>query len=106
VRVRAIAEPCLAWGSPHDALHCHMVEPHLLDAAEPDLVTPLPLTTVAPGTLLTALRRLPLINRLLLPGPELVWEMVRIYRVRLQRTVGGRCSSADCFAAALLAIAP
>jgi hypothetical protein len=106
VRVRALAEPCPAWGSPHSPLHCRRLAPVLVDPAGTDLADPLPLV-VRPGSpLLAALRRLPLAGGLLAAAPAPPWEVLRTYRVRLQAAPGSSCGAVSCFAALLLAVAP
>jgi hypothetical protein len=106
VQVRAIAEPCLAWGSPHDALHCHTLQPQLVDSREPDLVNPLPLALETQSPVLRALRHLPVLKRLLLPPPAPPWEMVRTYGIRLQHGTGEGCKIDTSFKAVLLAVRP
>jgi hypothetical protein len=106
VRVRALAEPCPAWGSPHGPLHCREPEPVLVDPAGTDLADPLPLV-VGPGSpLLAALRRLPLAGGWVPALPSPAWDVLNTYRVRLQAAPGSNCDAATCFAALLLDVTP
>lgn len=106
VRVRALIEPCPAWGSLHHALVCATLRPDLVDPAGSDLADPLPLATGARSPLVATLGRLPLISRLVPSVPTPRWEVLRTYRVRLHIAAGDRCGTPTCFEAHLLDVTP
>lgn len=106
VHVRAIAEPCQAWGSPSDTLQCRTFQPQLVDYFDSGLENPLPLTIPAKNPLLTMLRRVPLL-RGLAPAPQVLqWGEAATYLVRLQVMPGSACGIARCFQAVLQNAAP
>jgi len=106
LHVRALAEPCPAWGSPHDPLHCTAIQPVLVDPDGADLADPLPLVVGSGSPLLAALRHLPLAGGLLPAAPAPPWEVLRTYRVRLQSATGSSCDAPLCIEAVLLDAAP
>jgi hypothetical protein len=106
VRLLALAQQCLTWGSPHNVLHCAGWRPVLVDPDDTALDPPLPLVTESSTPLLGLLRRLPLVGRLL-PVQRLVWERPEVYRVRLLRARTPRsCLASSCYQALLLDAAP
>lgn len=104
VHIRAVAEPCPAWGSPHSPLHCKSSRPILADPDGADLSEPLPLVVNPESPLLAFVRTLPLPAWLAPPPATPTWERVRTYRVRLRPTAVQGCGAARCFEALLLAI--
>jgi hypothetical protein len=106
VRVRAQAEPCLAWGSPLSPLRCPRLEPILVDPDGTDLADPLPLVVGSGSPLLAAVRALPLAGGLVPATPSPPWEALRTYRVRIRTLPPGRCDAAPCVEAVLLDVAP
>lgn len=101
LRLRALAQPCPTWGSPHDPLHCATWQPVLVDPDGAALDPPLPLATGPGDPLLDRLRELPLVGQLL-PAQRLVWEQPEAYRVRLVMRASRTCSAAPCYEALLL----
>jgi hypothetical protein len=104
VQVRAIAEPCSVWGSPHDALHCRAIRPALADPDESDLADPLPLATGPQSPLLDLARGLPFIGQFIPHAPDLPWGALRIYQVRLHVAVRDQCGLPACAEAEVLAV--
>jgi hypothetical protein len=106
VRVVALAEPCAAWGSPHNPLGCPRPAPVLVDPAGTDLADPLPLTVGPSNPLLAFVRRVPVLGGLA-PAPQAVhWEVVATYRVRLGAMPHRLCGTTPCYEARLLDAAP
>jgi hypothetical protein len=106
VGVRAQAEPCQAWDSLHSPLRCPRLEPVLVDPDGTDLADPLPLVIGSGSPLLAALRRLPLVSRLMPAPPQMQWDALTTYQVRLQPIAGEPCGAAICYQAVLLDAAP
>ena len=106
VRIRAIAEPCPAWGSPHSPLHCTTIRPDLVDLNGPDLSEPLLLVVSPEDRLLTLIHQVPILSRIVPPVPAPRWEDLRTYRVRLRAAPAGSCSSPPCYEAVLVDATP
>jgi hypothetical protein len=100
LRLRALAQPCPTWGSPHDPLHCATRQPVLVDPDGAALDPPLPLAAGPGDPLLDVLRGLPLVGRLL-PAQRLAWERPAAYRVRLGLRASRTCGAATCYQALL-----
>jgi hypothetical protein len=102
VRVRAQAEPCPAWGSPHSPLRCTKTAPVLVDPDGSDLADPLPLVVGSGSPLLAAVRTLPLAGGLVPATPVPPWEALHTYSVLIRTAPSGRCAGTPCVEAVLL----
>ena len=104
IRVRAVAEPCPWWDRFERAQHCAGLQVVLIDADGAAPAAPLPLEPPATHPLVTTLRRLPLLGRLL-PRPDVItlYATAR-FRVRLEPLPPGACGRSPCFAARLLGL--
>jgi hypothetical protein len=102
VQVRALAEPCLAWGSLHSPLRCTALHPDLVDPEGAGLVDPLPLVlNTDDHSLLGFLRQLGLINRLVPAAAVPAWDTLQTYSVRLQPIASSHCGIESCVVAVL-----
>jgi hypothetical protein len=104
VRVRgmALSSGCLAWDAGGSA-PCRDRAAYLLGG---DGASVLQVTGHAPDPLVAALRRLPLVGRLV-PGPLVVrWGALATYQVRLQVAPAAVCDASPCYGALLLDAAP
>jgi hypothetical protein len=104
VLVRGTLQPsgCISWAA--GGAPCHDRAAYLL--LERDGVSALQVAGWGPDPLLAALRRLPLVGRLV-PRPRAVrWGALATYPVRLDAAPGGSCGATVCVEALLLDAAP
>jgi hypothetical protein len=91
--------PVVAGGVPQ----CHGQSIYLLDRDGAGL---LPVSMGKPNPLLAALRRLPLLGRLMPPLHTVRWGAVGTYQVYLRAAPSGACAAPPCYQALLLDAAP
>jgi hypothetical protein len=109
VRVRGLAELCLAGGSAGDLplfQSCSQWPPSLADPDSGDArEPPLPLTWDTQSQL-DWLRSVPLLSRLVPPAPAPHPWTLAMYQVRLQRAPARLCGVPTCYEAQLVDAAP
>jgi hypothetical protein len=106
VEIRAVAEPCPWWEEQGRLQHCADQPLVLVDSPTGAPADPLPVARAAPRPLLSFLRGLPLLGRVL-PRPLMVPLFVRArFHVRLRALSPGSCTSLPCYEALLLDAVP
>jgi hypothetical protein len=102
VRGMVLSSGCLAWDAGGSA-PCRDRSAYLLDR---DGASVLQVAGWESDPLLAALRRLPLVGRLV-PGPQVVhWGALATYRARLVAAAAAMCDVAPCYVALLLDATP
>jgi hypothetical protein len=106
VRVRGVAEACLASSDPPLFLSCNHWPPDLADPDPSRGSKPLPLTWGTQSPLLALLHRLPLVSGPAPPSAAPRWWTVAIYRVYLRVAPPDLCGVAPCYEAVWVDAAP
>jgi hypothetical protein len=97
IQLHAVAWPCLGWATGP----CQAATPVLTDPGAGGSPAMLALAGPRPGSLLTLLRSMPLVNGLL-PAPQVArWGKPATYRVRILAVPAAACTLAPCYQALL-----